>query len=143
MRGGHHSAGGPVNEAADSGRTRIAGVPSETIAEAVFLVLIGVAFVYLLIVSRGWPMAAALLPTIASGVGLPLLIVHVYRRFRQVSGQRRRILDIGFTDEGLERRVVHLRTVQMLGTMVAMFVGIWLVGFHIALPLYVFLYLVT
>lgn len=118
------------------------GIGFDVVGEALFLLLVLVAFVYLLVVSRGWPLSAALLPTLAAGTGLPLLLVHIYRRFRTVSGPTRQILDIGFTEEGLTSQQVRARTVQMLGSMVALFLGIWLVGFHIALPLYVFLYMV-
>lgn len=118
------------------------GPTAEVIAEAAFLLLVLVAFVYLLIVSRNWPTSAALLPTVAAGTGLPLLLIHIYRRFRAVSGPQRQILDIGFNEEGLSGEEVRRRSIQMLGSMVALFVGIWLVGFHIALPLYLFLYMI-
>jgi hypothetical protein len=119
---------------------------AEGIAEGAFLLVVAATFGYLLVASRGWPASAALVPTLIGCVGLPLLAIHVLRRWRELARPRPAagpILDVGFTDVHLERRVVTVRTVQMLGSTAALFVGIWLVGFHVALPLFVGLYLLV
>lgn len=126
------------DELASSDRPRITG---DLIAEIVFLSLVAAVFIYYLVASRTWPIGAALLPRVAALVGLPLLAAHVYMRLRPSRGPKRQILDMGFADEDVSKADVRPRTFRMIGSMVALFVGIWLVGFHIALPAYIFLYL--
>ena len=52
-----------------------------------------------------------------------------------------RIMDIGRTITLESRQVLILRTVKALGTTFGLVLAIWLIGFQIALPGYVFLYL--
>jgi hypothetical protein len=93
------------------------------------------------VAARAWPIGGGLLPTIAAGVGLLLLLVHVATRLRPSAGPRREILDIGFGSEDVGARERRLRSARMLGSMLLLFAGIWLVGFHVALPAYVSGYL--
>lgn len=113
-------------------------------AEVFFLTLVGAFFTYLLLESWEWPLGAAFLPRLVTGLGLVLLVFYIVSRVRQTDerGKRTsRILDIGFTDAGLDRQVILARMARFFGSTAALFLGVWLVGFHIALPVYVFLYL--
>lgn len=113
-------------------------------AQPIFLALVGAFFAYLLIESRTWPLGAALLSRLVTGVGLSLLLVHIISRVRHTVKQGHQasaILDIGFTDAGLEPQMIRGRMLRFFGSTAALFLGVWLLGFHIALPLYVFLYL--
>lgn len=50
-------------------------------------------------------------------------------------------MDIGRTHTDDDRRVLMLRTAKAIGTTFGLVLAIWLIGFQIALPAYVFLYL--
>ncbi|MEE8518419.1 MAG: hypothetical protein V3S98_04780 [Dehalococcoidia bacterium] len=121
--------------------------------EGLFLVAVGTVFIMMLVAARGWPAGAALYPTVSAVLGLPLLGVHVVMRIRgSLSRQADKrgdspataqILDIGFDDSRVEPGVARMRTLRMVATTTGLFVGIWLFGFHLAIPVYVFTMLAT
>jgi hypothetical protein len=120
-------------------------ISTEIVLESTLIVLVGAVFTYMLVDSLGWHPDVARLPRIASGAGLIVLALYVARRLRtwgQVS-ERGRILDLGFDEAGLDRRTILSRTVRFVSTTTALFLGCWLIGFHTAIPLYVFGYLVV
>jgi len=132
----------PGGQPAEGAAPRRAWLTTEAVLEGIFLLLVGAVFTYLLVAARKWEAGAALVPTIIGVVGLPLLLIHVVTRVRQrneAGTERAQILDIGFTD--VEQQVARARTIRFLASMAGLFLGIWLVGFHVALPLYVFGYL--
>lgn len=99
-------------------------------------------FGFMLWESQRWSFGVALLPRIASAFGVVVLIAYAIDRFRpRPSGSRVQIMDLGFDEGDLERRVVLTRTLRFVLTTMALFVGIWMVGFHVAVPIYVFTYL--
>jgi hypothetical protein len=116
----------------------------EIVLEITLIVLVGCVFAYMFIDSLGWHPDVARLPRISSGVGLFVLALYVARRVRRWDQltQRGAILDLGFDEEGLDRRTILLRTARFVGTTTALFLGCWLIGFHTAIPVYVFGYLV-
>ena len=67
------------------------------------------------------------------------LAVHLLKGKPAEPGQR--ILDIGRTKTEASREVLVRRTIKAVGSTVGFVVGIWLVGFQIAVPAYIFLYL--
>jgi tripartite tricarboxylate transporter TctB family protein len=114
---------------------------TERVLEAVLMLFCAVFFLFMLEESTKWSAGVALLPRIASAFGLVVRVVYAIQRFRPHRGGGQ-IMDMGFDEEGLERSVVIERTLRFVGTTAAFFVGIWLIGFHLAVPLYMMLYLI-
>src|SRR5688572_30104 len=90
------------------------GVSADLAAEVIFLGLVAAVFLYFLVDARSWPIGAALLPTVASCVGLVLLGLHIASRLRSSTRPRRQILDIGFGSLDVDAREQRLRTARML-----------------------------
>jgi hypothetical protein len=119
-------------------------VRTELILESILVVLVAALFTYMFVDSLDWHPDVARLPRIASGLGLCVLAVYVVRRvltYRHTA-EAAQILDLGFDEEGLDRRTIVTRTARFIGTTLALFIGCWLIGFHSAVPLYVLGYLV-
>jgi hypothetical protein len=53
------------------------------------------------------------------------------------------ILDTGFDEEGLSGRVVVIRTLRLAIWFGGMLAAIWLVGYHVTVPVFVFFYLLV
>jgi hypothetical protein len=117
----------------------------ENVLEIILMLLVGSLFAYMFIDSLSWHPDVARLPRIASSVGIVVLIIYIIRRVRSASrpGPKHAILDLGFDEEGLDRRTILSRTARFLLTTVGLFVGCWLFGFHTAIPVYVFGYLLV
>ena len=119
-------------------RGRLA-VSLETIGELTLLTLVGAFFVYLFIESLQWPLGSALMPWIALAIGVPFWIYRVLvvvLRARETKGQ---IMDIGFRtgDDPHEERARFIRIALFIASL---YLGIWLFGFHVALPLGMLIY---
>ena len=110
-------------------------------ASGVFIALLTVAFVYTLWQTYDWSDEAARLPRVVVIAGLALVAIYAVLHLLFPSSGKGRIMDIGRTVTGDTREVVLRRTAKALGTTGALVAAIWLVGFQIALPTYVFLYL--
>jgi hypothetical protein len=107
-----------------------------------FVVILMVAFAldaYHLISSRGYARAegGVVLPILTIGFTLPFLLLRVrtvlLRKRRMNAGM---IMDLGFRvgeDPAGERR----RALGYIVGIAALFIGIWLIGFHIAIPVWV------
>jgi hypothetical protein len=117
---------------------------AEIVLETILMLLVGALFAYMLLDSVPWHPDVARLPRIASGTGLVILAIYVVRRVRSYGkpSEKAQILDLGFDEEGLDQRTIVTRTLRFILTTVGLFVGCWLIGFHSAIPLYVFAYLV-
>ena len=125
----------------------------EIAGEAVLLMVVTVFFAFVIAESTGligagpWPIGASLTPWISVGIGTPFLIariVHVARAILWVEGAiqatQAEIMDVGFMvsdDPQADRR----RFVRILAAIGVLYVGIWLFGFHVTLPLWVAGYL--
>jgi TctA family transporter len=97
-------------------------------------------FVMMLLGSRGWPLDAALFPRLIAISGIAAALgFAVQRFFREWRVERHqpeaRILDIPWASF----EATHGRWGGMIivGSVIAFWVGVWLVGFHIAAPAYV------
>jgi hypothetical protein len=112
---------------------------TEQALEIILMAFCAVLFVFMLAESNKWSSGVALLPRIASGFGLIVLAVYAMQRFRPRG--RGQIMDMGFDEEGLARSVVIERTLRFVLTTAAFFAAIWLIGFHVAVPIYMVLYL--
>ena len=111
--------------------------------EALFLGSNVALFSYFVVASRDWPPSAALLPRMVGGIGLFLFVLYLIQRVRPSTNGKSegaRILDIGFRDSELEHKEISKRIVRVVGSMAALVAGVWLVGFHITIPLFLFLY---
>lgn len=106
-----------------------------------FIGLMAIAFGYSLYSSYSWTEEAARLPRIITTTGLILVAIYVARHLLFPSTSKRRILDIGRTVTDDSTLVLLIRTFKALGTTVGLIFAIWLIGFQIALPTYVFLFL--
>jgi TctA family transporter len=122
-------------------------VSLEIIGEIILLVAVAAFFLYMFILSLDWGRGAALTPQIAIGIGTPFLIlriIHVLRSLFWARGTevtRAQIMDMGFR-VGDDPKGEAKRWVRILSAIGVLYLGIWLVGFHIALPLWTFVYMI-
>ena len=107
----------------------------------IFVALLTFAFAFTFWQTFEWSGEAARLPRVITVVGLALIGVYVAMHFLFPSASAGRIMDIGRTQTDAEREVVLRRTAKAIGSTFALVAAIWLIGFQIALPAYVFLYL--
>lgn len=112
----------------------------EVVGEAVLLVGVGAFFVYLFVQSFKWPFGTALMPRIAVIIGVPFLIARVISLARRTVEQQDSIMDTGFRlGEDPKREARNF--IRICAFIVGLYLAIWVFGFHVALPLGMFLYL--
>ncbi len=114
----------------------------EFMGEVILLAATGVFFYYMLSQSRDWGLGAQLLPWIAISFGLPLWVWRVVSLFRTGLTEQGSIMDTGFLETEDSGIVVAWRWVMLLGTTAGLLFGVWVLGFHVAIPLYTILYLI-
>ncbi|MQF86315.1 MAG: tripartite tricarboxylate transporter permease [SAR202 cluster bacterium] len=107
----------------------------------VFIGLMAIAFAFSLYSSYSWTEEAAKLPKIITSTGLVLVAIYIARHLLFPSTSKRKILDIGRTVTNDSALVLWIRTFKALGTTVGLIFAIYLIGFQIAVPTYVFLFL--
>ena len=115
----------------------------EVAGEMVLLLAVGAFFVYMFIDSFNWPEGATLMPRIAVLVGTPFWLIRAVTVLRGTSEKRAEeggIMDTGFI-LGDDPRTEGRRFVRIFGFTGLMYVAIWVLGVHIALPGMLFLYL--
>jgi TctA family transporter len=122
-------------------------------SNGIFVAVAAVIFAYFLVISqwcgsldfchgKDWPLTAARLPFLASVAGL--IVVGLYALVHLIKGPStgaRKIMDIGRTTTSDDRRTVLRRTFKALGSTGGFVLSIWVIGFQITVPLYIFLYL--
>ncbi len=113
----------------------------ETIGELILLIIVGAFFGYLFYESFDWPLGAALLPRIAVIIGAPFWVFQVISLLRSRQEGVGRIMDLGFLEIGIDPKAEVTRFIRITGWLIALYLGIWLLGFHLVLPLWIFLYL--
>ena len=116
----------------------------EVAGEMVLLLAVGAFFVYMFIDSFNWPEGATLMPRIAVLVGTPFWLIRAVTVLRGTSEKRAEeggIMDTGFI-LGDDPRTEGRRFVRIFGFTGLMYVAIWVLGVHIALPGMLFLYLI-
>jgi hypothetical protein len=148
----HHEQGAGGSPA-DENRQRLHGallrkqLTLEIIGEFILLSTVTAFFVYLIVPSFDWPWGARLVPQIAVIIGTPFLILRIIYVFhilfwgRTASVTPTQIMDFGFRVSGDPKQEAR-RWVRILCAIAALYLGIWLVGFHIALPVWIFAYMV-
>lgn len=108
-------------------------------------VLIAV-FGYMFYHSLRWEEEAALFPRLIALVGIVFttayLVQQAWRRQRGEGGKTGRILDIGWTKVGAGSSDIKQIAVGSVASAGAFWIGIVLVGFHVAAPIYLYSQLV-
>jgi hypothetical protein len=120
--------------------TRRRWMSLEASGEIVLLAMVGAFFLYMFWQSLGWPMGAWLMPRIAILIGIPFWIARLVALFRPTKAAHRQIMDTGFW-LGSDPKAEAIRFLQISGWIVLLYAGIWMFGFHAALPLGIFAYL--
>lgn len=119
------------------------GFSMEVVGEIILLAIVGSLFVYMFIESFSWPEGASLMPRIAIGLGTPFWILRLavlIRSTRETSSEQ--IMDLGFRT-GEDPRAERMRFARICLYILGLYAAVWLVGFHIAIPLGVFFYVLV
>lgn len=127
-----------VQEAKEDASSRVS---LEVVGEVVLLMGIAAFFGYMFVESLNWGKGAALLPRIIILLGLPfwvLRIMAIARQSRPKSSAQ--IMDTGFYIDQ-DPRAALAGFIRISGFIVLLYLGIWLFGFHVALPVGMFFYL--
>ena len=135
--------GKEMNAGNDSAGAARRGFSLEVVGEISLLVIVGALFLYMFIESFSWPEGATLMPRIAIGMGTPfwvLRLISLLRSARETSSEQ--IMDLGFRT-GADPRAERLRFARICIYILGLYAAIWLVGFHIAIPLGVFFYVLV
>lgn len=103
-------------------------------------------FIAMFLYTFEWSQEAALFPRLISILGAVTTAAYigqqVWMHWRGSAPQRGRVLDIAWTQVNADTSYVRKTALGSVGAMVAFWVGIVLVGFQIAAPIYLFSQLV-
>ncbi len=102
--------------------------------------MVGGFFVYLFVESLDWSLGAAVMPRIAVLIGVPFWVSRVLILLRRTVAKQGQIMDVGFR-VGADPKAEARRFTRIVGFIVGLYLAIWLLGFHIALPAGMFFYL--
>jgi hypothetical protein len=126
-------------------------VPSEIsldlVLESVLVTTVTGYFIYLLLAVGDLRPEAARLPRMTAIGGLVLVAGFIAQRVWSIAHGKQnpttQILDTGFDEEGLSKRLVVIRTLRLATWFCGMLAAIWFVGYHVAVPVFVFFYLLV
>lgn len=109
-------------------------------AEIAFSLMMVFIFAFVVYEARGWRIYAKLLPF---AVGLPMLAMALTQLILDI---RRRGARTDDTSDGeiagnVPSPIVRKRTINILLYLLGLFFAVWLLGFSITIPLFIFLYL--
>ncbi|MBI4528812.1 MAG: tripartite tricarboxylate transporter TctB family protein [Deltaproteobacteria bacterium] len=115
-------------------------------SQALFDLVILVFFIVFVYQAKDWRLQARLYPW---AIGIPMLVLAVTLLVRELMGKDKKQEDgPGSTNAPVDFRFSHAgqtgarrRTLNIFGWIFGFFFGIWFVGFAIAVPVFVFLYL--
>lgn len=127
---------------------------AEAGGELVLLMIVGGFFAYMLWESRDWPVSSWLMPRFAIALGAPLWVIRVvglvryavgtkpesYQGVRREEDTGGQIMDLGFY-LGDDAKAALRRFTVAVGSLGALIVFIWILGWHVGLPLWTTLYL--
>ncbi len=123
------------------------GITPDLVLESILVSLVAGYFFYLLLAVKHLRPEAARLPRMTAIGGLLLVVAFIAQKiWRAMHGKpnaTRQILDTGFDEEGLSNRLIVGRTLRLSLWFGGMLAAIWLVGYHVAIPLFVFFYLLV
>lgn len=131
---------------ASPGKAHRKALTLEMAGESLLLAAVGGFFVYMFVLSLDWNPGATLTPYIALIVGTPFLLIRVYHVARAWLGMETanlttaQIMDIGFRI-GTNPKEENRRFVMIVIAIAVLYLGIWLVGFHVMLPLWTLVYM--
>ena len=129
----------------------------EFIGEVILLIAVAAFFIYMYLDSvppdadalgwlpwrLEWDNGGWLLPRIAVLFGTPFWFWRAYLLFKAgASSTTGQIMDTGFLETDDDPMMVLRRWFQLIGTTGALLIGLWVFGFHIAVPAYTILYLI-
>lgn len=114
---------------------------TEVLGELLLIAIAFALFGYLFALSFDWPEAARLLPRIAVVIGIPFGLVRLFVLLRRVKPSATSVMDIAFRIEGQDQRAVTGRFIRIWTWLLGLYLGIWMLGFHFALPVGTFIYL--
>ena len=122
-------------------------VSFDLVLESILVSLVASYFIYLLLAVRDLRPEAARLPTVTALGGLVLVAAFIAQKIWDATHPKQntdvQILDTGFDEEGLSGRVVAIRTLRLAAWFGGMLAAIWLVGYHVTVPVFVFFYLLV
>jgi hypothetical protein len=111
--------------------------------DVLFRALIGVGFAAMIVAGLGMPRTTfgspGLYPTFVGSIGLVVWIaLHLQEAVRAVekNTHRGRIYDLAYEFADIPARMVHRRTIQTFAMLGALIVGVWLLSFQLAVPLF-------
>jgi hypothetical protein len=117
-----------------------------TIVEIVLCLFLLVVFVLMYRESYEWTIQAGLFPRVVAGLGIFSVTAYMIQifsqRFRGRDGGGGRILDIAWAKVDGDAREIKRTAIGVIAWALAFWAGIWLVGFHIAAPAYLYSQLV-
>jgi hypothetical protein len=113
--------------------------------DALFRLAIGAGFAYMIVAGLGMPKTSfgspGLYPTFVGSIGLVMWSgLHIQAFWRTVSKHthRGRIFDIAYEFSDIPPRVVRQRTLQTFAMVGGLMLGVWLISFQLAVPLFLF-----
>lgn len=116
-------------------------------AEAVIVLTMLGGFVFMLVESADWDLGAALFPRISGALGIAAVLAYaaqrLFQEMRPGARSQGRLLDIGWAEFGGEKQDTRSRAITFVATTGGLWIGIWLVGFHIAVPVYLMFMLIV
>lgn len=117
----------------------------DVVLESILVTIVTSYFIYLLLAVRDLRAEAARLPKVTAIGGLVLVAVFIAQKIWDATHPKQnanvQILDTGFDEEGLSGRLVLIRTLRLGVWFAGMFAAIWLIGYHVTVPVFVFFYL--
>jgi hypothetical protein len=119
----------------------------DLVLESILVSIVTSYFIYLLLAVRDLRPEAARLPRVTALGGLVLVVAFIAQKIWNATHPKQntavQILDTGFDEEGLSGRLVVIRTLRLAGWFGGMLAAIWLVGYHVTVPVFVFFYLLV
>jgi hypothetical protein len=119
----------------------------DLVLESILVSIVTSYFIYLLLAVRDLRPEAARLPRVTALGGLVLVAAFIAQKIWHATHPKQntalQILDTGFDEEGLSGRLVVIRTLRLAGWFGGMLAAIWLVGYHVTVPVFVFFYLLV
>jgi len=144
----------PVQAASDGGheyafwkRLVPRGISLELALESILVSIVTGYFIYLLRAVVDLRAEAARLPRMTAIAGLILVAAFIAQKVWGATHGKQKtttlILDTGFDEEGVSKRLVVIRTLRLAAWFCGMLAAIWFVGYHVSVPMFVFFYLLV
>ncbi len=117
------------------------------LVESIIVVIMLGGFVFMVVESADWPVGAALFPRISGALGIAAVLGYggqrLYQELRPGAQSQGRLLDLAWSSFGGEEKNTRSRAITFISTTGGLWLGIWFVGFHIAVPAYLLFMLIV